>query len=65
MSCDRPEATSKQIMSCLYVFRSLVAYLGAAKYLKASHLKIPENRRMMESAHYFYMSVSIYFDNSS
>lgn len=36
--------------------RSLVAYLGAAKHLKVNHLKIPENRRFMESAHYFYMS---------
>jgi len=41
------------------VDRSLVAYLGAANHFSKDHLDIPENRELMEKAHYFYMAVSI------
>jgi len=40
------------------VLRSLVAYLGAANHFSKDHLEIPENRELMEKAHYFYMAVS-------
>jgi len=39
-------------------FRSLVAYLGAANHFSKDHLEIPENRELIEKAHYFYMAVS-------
>jgi len=41
------------------VRRSLVAYLGAANHFSKDHLEIPENRELMEKAHYFYMAVSL------
>ena len=41
------------------VRRSLVAYLGAANHFSKDHLEIPENRELMEKAHYFYMAVSV------
>jgi len=34
--------------------RSLVAYLAAANHFTKDHLDIPENRELMEKAHYFY-----------
>lgn len=40
------------------VFRSLVAYLGAANQFSKDHIDKPENRELMEKAHYFYMAVS-------
>lgn len=36
--------------------RSLVAYLAAANHFNKEHLAIPENRQLMEKAHYFYMA---------
>ena len=41
------------------VVRSLVAYLGAADHFTKDHLDIPENRELMEKAHFFYMAVSV------
>jgi len=43
-------------MTC--IFRSLVAYLGAANHFTKDHIDKPENRELMEKAHYFYMAVS-------
>jgi len=43
---------------CVLCCRSLVAYLGAANHFSKDHLDIPENRQLMEKAHFFYMAVS-------
>jgi len=37
----------------------LVAYLGAANHFSKDQISKPENRELMEKAHYFYMAVSI------
>lgn len=42
----------------VFLFRSLVAYLGAANHFSKDHIDKPENRELMEKAHYFYMAVS-------
>jgi adenosine kinase len=36
--------------------RSLVAYLAAANHFSRDQLDIPENKKLMEKAHYFYMA---------
>jgi adenosine kinase len=36
--------------------RSLCAYLAAANHFSKSHLEIPENRKLMEHAQFFYIS---------
>jgi hypothetical protein len=45
------------LSSSVFLHRSSVSNVAAANFFTKDHLAIPENRELMEKAHYFYIAV--------